>query len=267
MLLRKIDAIAIFAWFLLAWLPQARAEGQQVYFVINAHGAKTMRDFIIPTSVSVYTPADPSRAYSYLDDAADPKGIENIFAAGRLPAYDRASAKDSWQRFTAGHWAKMPDVLLTPLNFDTDLFGSETGTTRELKYLTENMNHRPQHWAYETGADAVLFVRRSSGIERILGHQAVKKFINANSVPAASYVELDAPIILVVPRQNKVKVLGRTSLSEVVELIHMVFATGSAVSIQILMAACNEEATTSSKRIVLATDAARAISISQLFPN
>lgn len=256
----------LFCFFLVSVSP-VDAEVRHVYFVINAHGAKATATFVLPTAVSVYTPADLSLAYSYEDDAADPKGIENIFAAGRLPAFDKSSAIGGWRQYAAGNAAKVPDVVLTPLNFDKDLSGGETGVTRELKYLKENMGSKPQHWAYETGADSVLLVRRSNRVERIVGHQAVKQYMDAYNIPADKYVELNAPIVLFVPKHNKVKVLGWTSLSEVVTQLNDAFVNDLRSRIRVLMAACNEEGTPSTKRIVLSTNAATAKPIAEHFPN
>ena len=258
---------ALFAWFLIACLAHASAEPRKTYFVVNGHGTKTSKEFALPASVSVYTPSDLSQAYSYEDDNADPKGIEKIFAAGQLPAYARPLEHVSWQQYTLRLRGKMPDVLLTPLNFDTNLSAEETGVTRELKYLKENISHRPQHWAYDTGADSILFIRRANAVERIVGHRAVKQYMDAYDVPPAKYTEIDAPIILVVPRQNKVKVLGRTSISEVTALLNGVFLKQALAQIGVLLAACNEEASPSDRRIVLSTDAARATPIPSLFPN
>lgn len=261
-----IEMRTIFICFLLAFSTSTYAESRQISLVINAHGAKTSRTFTLPPSLSVFAPGDLSQAYSYRDDGNDPKGIENIFASSRLPAYNHTSTKLVWHRYTIDENAKIPEVVLTPLNFDKDLSEGESAVTRELKYLKENIENRPQHWAFDTGAASILFIRRLDGVERIVGHRAVKKFLDGYNVPQAGFTEEDAPIILLVPKENKVKVLAQTSLSEVVKLVELAFAETSGLNVKILLATCNEEGLPSENEVVLSTVASRSIAISTLFP-
>ncbi len=265
--IRAFKVIATLALLLIScWATSAMADDRQLFLVVNAHGAKTSKKFVLPSSVRVYTPGVLADAYSFKDDEADPKGIENIFAAGRLPAFDRASVKSSWKLHEKAHVAEMPDVVLAPLNFDTDLSASETAATRELKYLKENMNHKPRHWAYDTGDDAMLLIRKSRGVETIVGHQAVKQFVDGYDASSAEVTGLGVPIVLVVPRQNKIKVLSRTSLGEVTELLEREFAARSAAGVHVLMAACNEDGKNGGGLIVLSTDPKKSTAISDLYP-
>ncbi len=174
--------------------------------------------------------------------------------------------KSSWKLHEKAHVAEMPDVVLAPLNFDTDLSASETAATRELKYLKENMNHKLRHWAYDTGDDAMLLIRKSRGVETIVGHQAVKQFVDGYDASSAEVTGLGVPIVLVVPRQNKIKVLSRTSLGEVTELLEREFAARSAAGVHVLMAACNEDGKNGGRLIVLSTDPKKSTAISDLYP-
>lgn len=257
----KIGLLPALYFALLAIVPGlARAETKPLYFVVNAHGRQTARDFVLPARLSVFTPADLASSYAYSDDNRDPKGIERIFASGRLPAFEVMTSMAGWRRYASG---AVRDVELAPLNFSTDLEPGETGVTRELQYLKQRMNGNRDHWAFDTGADSVLVVKRAAGAERIVGHAAIKAFMDAYSVPAASYVAVDAPVVLFVPKENKVKVLARTSLREVALLLDETFAR--AAPIRLLMAACNDDGTNPAE-IILSTATDRATPIAQVFP-
>lgn len=272
MLARKKLRFWSVAFLSLIYLTSAKAEVQQLYFIINAHGGKTSNEFVIPSSVNVYTPTDLAIAYSYRDDGADlkgkftGKGIENIFAAGQLPGYSQTSSKGHWKRYSAGRSVKMPEVKLAPLNF---VAHGTAGVVQELKYLSSNMASRTDHWSYDTGDDSVLFVRKNKGIEKIIGHEAIKRYIKEYVKTlnnGALYDKTEAPIILVVSKENKVKVLAQTSLSEVASLLNNHFAKPSESRINILLAACNIGETQPQTHIVLSTKAKKATSISDLLP-
>ena len=244
------------------------ALADELAFVINAHGAQTTRTFnigVVASALALYTPEDLQNSYLYQDDGRDPRGIERIFRSGKLPAHAGSPANGKWQRYPRPDSGDVPDVDLTPLNFDKNLFPGETGTTRELGYFAENVSSKPGHWAYDSGDDALLFVKRAGKIEAVKSQVAIKSYMQSYDRRPGGYDADNAPMFLFAPRYSKVKVLGKTTLAEVSAKLQEAFSDGGRNRLRLLMAACNDSSR-AGKSITLSTDMSKARDISAVYP-
>jgi hypothetical protein len=204
--------------------------------IINGHGAKTARNFSLSKKCTLYTPETLDVDYT-LSVGAD-QGMEREYLLqGKLGKI----ANGAWVQYPPE--ATIPDVNISPWQKPESELAYFRRILHDKKKWTGIVDGDAEGLYLDRDKDAILVVRLANNALKHLKGDELKAYLADRSHEdlkgddlKAHLADFPKPVFFYAPKVGKVKILGKTSLSEINAELPKI---DSSVEFEVVVATCN----------------------------